>query len=477
MAQQSARQSATAAMEKAETVEIQRIETATALKEAQNQLQQKVEPFGIPLSPETASQLTARHDQWIEADKQTTELKQTISTLHATLAGQVEQIEQHEARIQKQTEQLEASRAAIEKRKTDRTTLFGDRDPDAVEQEAQTALDAARKETDAAKNQLNERKQALSLARQNFQSLEKRIQETQQQLDEAEPSFAAAMAAAGFESEAAWLSSRLEDAEQSKLEARAAELKHRHTRLAALEAEKSRQLQAERAQKHAETSPEEYEALVDSCNEHLQRIGTFKSRIEQNRQAAELHRNKLGELEKQQIECNRWNLLHDLIGSADGKKFRNFAQGLTFELMVSHANQQLSKMSDRYLLVRDKRQPLDLNVIDNYQAGEERPVKNLSGGESFIVSLSLALGLSRMASKTIRVDSLFLDEGFGTLDEDALETALEALAELKQDGKLIGVISHVGALKERIGTQINVETTSGGRSRLAGTGISTTIAK
>ncbi len=101
-------------------------------------------------------------------------------------------------------------------------------------------------------------------------------------------------------------------------------------------------------------------------------------------------------------------------------------------------------------------QPLELNVIDNYQAGEIRSTKNLSGGESFIVSLALALGLSQMASRNVRVDSLFLDEGFGTLDEDALETALETLAGLRQDGKLIGVISHVAALKERIGTQIEV---------------------
>ena len=105
------------------------------------------------------------------------------------------------------------------------------------------------------------------------------------------------------------------------------------------------------------------------------------------------------------------------------KLLRNFAQGLTFELMVSHANRQLEKMTDRYLLIRDEQQPLELNVVDNYQAGEIRSTRNLSGGESFIVSLTLALGLSRMASRKVRVDSLFLDEGFGTLDEDALDTA------------------------------------------------------
>jgi exonuclease SbcC len=139
-------------------------------------------------------------------------------------------------------------------------------------------------------------------------------------------------------------------------------------------------------------------------------------------------------------------------------------------LMVSHANRQLIKMTDRYLLVRDEAQPLELSVVDNYQAGEIRSTKNLSGGESFIVSLSLALGLSNMASRKVRVDSLFLDEGFGTLDEESLDTALETLAGLQQDGKLIGVISHVPALKERISTQIQVTPQAGGTSIISGPG-------
>ncbi|MBJ2355825.1 SbcC/MukB-like Walker B domain-containing protein, partial [Sphaerochaeta sp. S2] len=120
--------------------------------------------------------------------------------------------------------------------------------------------------------------------------------------------------------------------------------------------------------------------------------------------------------------------------------------------------------------IRDESQPLELNVVDNYQAGEVRSTKNLSGGESFIVSLTLALGLSQMASKKVRVDSLFLDEGFGSLDEETLETALEALSALQQDGKLIGIISHVSALKERINTQISITPLSGGRSTISGPG-------
>ncbi len=140
-------------------------------------------------------------------------------------------------------------------------------------------------------------------------------------------------------------------------------------------------------------------------------------------------------------------------------------------MMIHHANQQLQKLSDRYLLIRNNdAKSLEFNVIDDYQAGEIRSTKNLSGGESFIVSLALALGLSQMASKRVRIDSLFLDEGFDTLDEESLDTALGALASLQQDGKLIGVISHVPALKERISAQIQVTRQTGGRSLISGPG-------
>ena len=187
-----------------------------------------------------------------------------------------------------------------------------------------------------------------------------------------------------------------------------------------------------------------------------------RHKLIENKATKKLIKDKQTAIDAQKNECRRWENLHELIGSADGKKYRNFVQGLTFEMMIGHDNRQLKKMTDRYLLIRDDAQPLELNVIDNYQAGEIRSTKNLSGGESFIVSLALALGLSQMASKNVRVDSLFLDEGFGSLDEDALDTALETLASLQHDGKLIGVISHVAAIKERISTQIQVVPDTGG---------------
>ncbi|HLU69294.1 MAG TPA: SbcC/MukB-like Walker B domain-containing protein, partial [Fibrobacteria bacterium] len=203
-------------------------------------------------------------------------------------------------------------------------------------------------------------------------------------------------------------------------------------------------------------------------------LGGLRHQLRQNEEARDRLKNTQAALEAQARECRRWENLHELIGSADGKKYRNFAQGLTFDVMIGHANRQLQAMNDRYLLVRDREQPLELNVIDAWQAGERRSTRNLSGGESFLISLALALGLSRMASRNVRVDSLFLDEGFGTLDEDALETALDTLSGLQQEGKLIGVISHVEALKERIATRIRVTPQTGGRSTITGPGVSRT---
>ena len=196
----------------------------------------------------------------------------------------------------------------------------------------------------------------------------------------------------------------------------------------------------------------------------------MRGQLDAQRQLKSRQQESLLTLETQQSVCKRLNNLHLLIGSADGKKFRNFAQGLTFERMVALANLQLRKLTDRYLLFHDNTQSLELQVVDSYQADQVRSTRNLSGGESFLVSLALALGLSHTASRNVRVDSLFLDEGFGSLDEDTLQTALDTLSSLQQEGKLVSVISHIAALKEQIRTQIQVEPLTEGRSVLIGPG-------
>lgn len=169
----------------------------------------------------------------------------------------------------------------------------------------------------------------------------------------------------------------------------------------------------------------------------------------------------------QAAEADIWQRLDSLIGSAKGDKFRKFAQGLTLDHLLHLANLHLTRLHGRYLLRRKTTGELELDIVDGWQGEAVRDTRTLSGGESFLVSLALALALSDLVSHKTSIDSLFLDEGFGTLDADTLEIALNALDNLNASGKMIGIISHVEGLKERIATQILVEKGGGiGYSRL-----------
>jgi exonuclease SbcC len=173
------------------------------------------------------------------------------------------------------------------------------------------------------------------------------------------------------------------------------------------------------------------------------------------------------ELDQQRERQQIWASLNQLIGSADGAKFRSFAQGLTLELLVEHANVHLQDLARRYLLQRAPGSEMELQVVDREMGDEVRGVHSLSGGESFLLSLALALGLASLASDRVQVESLFIDEGFGALDADSLDMAIASLDALYSLGRQVGVISHVGALVERIGIKVEVAKQGGGRSRLA----------
>ncbi len=159
-----------------------------------------------------------------------------------------------------------------------------------------------------------------------------------------------------------------------------------------------------------------------------------------------------------------WEAMNGLIGSASGKKFRVFAQSLTLEALLAYANEHLQDLARRYRLQRVPRSDLELQVVDRDMGDEVRSVYSLSGGESFLVSLALALGLASLSSHSTQVESLFIDEGFGTLDQETLDIAIASLDTLQALGRKVGVISHVTTLVERIGTQIKVSPRSGGRS-------------
>lgn len=198
--------------------------------------------------------------------------------------------------------------------------------------------------------------------------------------------------------------------------------------------------------------------------------GKLEERYEQLQYVHQTQKTLLSDIETLKKDALVWQTLSGFIGCRTGKKYRDYVQELTLDALLYLANEYLAKITDRYSLVRGEN--LVINIADFYQGGTHRPSKTLSGGEVFLVSLSLALGLAAINSQNVQIDSLFLDEGFGTLDEETLEVALNALEKLQEQGKMIGIISHVGALKERIATKIMVNKQSAGVSVLSGAGVS-----
>jgi exonuclease SbcC len=448
------------------------------------EVERAVEPYGykdisLQSSEEMLAALTKRRSAHGERLQEKERLAKRLADLGSEKQKQQALLVEAEKNLAEREQLLRDKLAQRAELASQRQEFFGDRNPDSEEKRLADALKEAGERRDASWQEQNRLQAELVGLEEEIRKQTAAITAREAEIAELEPALHRRMTEAGFADEASFLQARLPKARLDELSRLVDALRQEEVEIQARRQDRVATLQLERDKRLTEKSldqiQEENAAVTMQLSELQKTLGALGQKLQQHIEQRQLQQARLQAIEMQKKECTRWERLHELIGSADGKKFRNFAQGLTFELMVAHANRQLQKMSDRYILVRDSGEPLELNVIDNYQAGETRSTKNLSGGESFIVSLALALGLSNMASRNVRVDSLFLDEGFGTLDEDALETALETLSGLQQDGKLIGIISHVPALKERIGTQIQVEAGNTGRSSLSGPGCSRVV--
>ena len=358
--------------------------------------------------------LRARLNAWQAQVKKKAEIEKQIADLDSEMKRLDAVIETQSTTLAEKRERLETLKKDHTIGSDERKALYGDKNPDNEELRLNKTVSDAEDAEKKARDRHNELHQRWNTAKTHIESLKKRIDQREPELRKLEIEFSTALAPAGFSDEVQFLEARLTAEQRDELSTKAKKLDDNQTDLKARQKDRETRLATEIAKMVTNKSLEEMEPQFkkyeDSLKDLRNIIAGLKHKLSENTAAKERIKAKQTAIEAQKKECHRWENLHELIGSADGKKYRNFAQGLTFEMMIGHANRQLQKMTDRYLLVRDDAQPLELNVVDNYQAGEIRSTKNLSGGESFIVSLSLALGLSHMASKNVRVDSLFLDE-------------------------------------------------------------------
>lgn len=394
-----------------------------------------------------------------------------------TLARASEAAAQAQKRSADQNEAAKAAETALSGKRARRADLFGETDPEKTHLALAESLRAARRSLQTRQSErdaLLTRMKELAASRSAREDEAKKLSEKRRA---AEAELQTLLREKGFARPEDALAAERSEAEIVRTETQARRLTEAR---AATEGEARQAQDAERREAERALTDESAQALgpqaelagkeAEEAARRLIEIETALKADEKRRTEAETMMNAIT---AQRARASEWAALSDLIGSADGKKFRTAAQKITFRILIRYANEAMQTMSGRYRLLVSGENGMSVDVADFDMGSRVRTSQNLSGGETFLVSLALALGLSRMGGENLRVDTLFLDEGFGTLDENTLNKALYALETLQSSsGKLIGVISHVQSVRDRIDAHITVKAHSGsGRSSLSGPGV------
>lgn len=420
--------------------------------------------------------------EWLETTRKECSLYDDKAKLLQTELGLISDIEkqhdQYKAVLSelnsqfaeaKQKQQSFMEQLAVQK--AERKRLFGDKDVSAEREKSAQNCEKRLLSYQGLQGSIAEIERNLSALQGKQQQLEQQKFEHKDQLDRLAHDWQQRLENSVFEDLPSFQQAHLDDVEIENLVSLKEETQKTKATLEAELKTAQSQLKELQAKDLPNLSLEELKALLDGLESEVeacsQRQGELTQILKTNAEQKQKHENLMREIEAQRQCYDDWSHLNSLIGSKDGKRFRVFAQGLTLDYLIQLANQRLEGLHARYYLVRSDIQGLELQVVDKWQADSHRDTRTLSGGESFLVSLALALALSDLVSYKTQIDSLFLDEGFGTLDRATLDIALDSLDQLNSQGKMIGVISHVDALKERIPVQIDIKKMSGlGYSRL-----------
>lgn len=427
------------------------IETATAILNDLKQRQQQFETRQAELDDLSSKLAIARNNATIfeDAVKQAKENLASESSAFDKASDEFEQIQ-----------------------KT-RASKFGDKN---VETEASTATSKKNEATVAYTKADNEFRNAENHCidlESRIKSTSESIAATAEKIVNASANFTSAITSKGFTDEAAYLAASMPEVEFSQLqlqkksidEALASATRLREEAIDAIE-----KIKSERSDDiPLQDLLDQKKAVEDELNALQQKSGAAQERV--NRYKMNLA--KLQELEKdlneKKAEAARWDAMGDWFGVKDGSDFATFVQGLTFKSLLKLANRHLQIVKDRFRLVAKGNLGFE---VDDAEFDTPRGISNLSGGEKFLISLSLALGIADFASRNVRVESLFMDEGFGTLDDMTLEDVMNCLRSQQREGKMLGIITHVESVVNSINQKIVLEAAQHGHSIIKGPGVS-----
>ncbi len=409
-----------------------------------------------------------RHTQ-IKVEKLETSISEkeaTLNTTNATLIDKEKQYQEHENNFDKTVETL----TELKKK---RTALFGNKSVDEEEKAEKVRISKAEKEITDFSEKEKEISTKLSRVTGIINSLSDSITKREKEIKESDRSFAEKLKENGFDSEESMKKAIL-GTEKIKAMKANEDIVNNNFIKASQSLEDAKKYLDKHRQEQTSVEPKDeilekqltIKAKIDEIRTRLTEINNTLAINEQNKNDYD---KLLKSFKAQEAVFARWQRMQEWTGKSDGSDLSVFVQSITFKYLLKLANKHLSQMKDRYKL--HAKEELGFEIIDSYYA-EPRPDSNISGGEKFLVSLALALGIAEFASKNVRIDSLFLDEGFGSLDNDVLNDVLTCLKREQKNGKLLGIITHVDAVVQSIDQRIEVTPTTNGHSKITGPGVS-----
>lgn len=431
------------------------------------------EKFELSEIDNICSELNDRSDEYrktqLKVEKLETSISEkeaTLNTSNAALGDKEIQYQEHENNFNKTVEAL----AELKKKRTD---LFGNKSVDEEEKAEKARITKAEKEITDLSEKEKEISTNLSRVIGIINNLSDSIAGREKEIKKSDRIFAEKLKENSFESEEAMKNALLDTDKIKSLQK-----KEDIVNNAFIKAQRSLEDAQKYLDKHRQeqTSVEPKEEILEkqlAIKAKIDEIRTRLIEIDKTLAINDQNKKEYDELQKrfkaQEAVFARWQQMHEWTGKSDGSDLSVFVQSITFKYLLKLANKHLSQMKDRYKLhAKDK---LGFEIIDSYYA-EPRPDSNISGGEKFLVSLALALGIAEFASKNVHIDSLFLDEGFGSLDSDVLNDVLTCLKREQKNGKLLGIITHVDAVVQSIDQRIEVKPTTNGHSIICGPGVS-----
>lgn len=426
-------------------------------------------------NPELFKRWIAKAAKYEELLESCREIENSLAIKKGTLPGLVESVERLEKSSREKSDQAAELQTELKTKQLQRDKLFGTKLVEIERKAYERLLSQLAEAKDQAYENLSKARSVQAAAEQRLKTAEQRSAEAEKNLLSAKTEWTDALKKEKFESEEDWRRARLDSEAINALHKEITDYKAQSRSAADRFSEADKKLEEKESQKLTDKSLEVLEAEKREASAEKEKLLEQKGELQKELKTDEEARIKRAgiedELKKLKHQVAVWDRLNTLVGSSSGDKYRRYVQSLVLLTLLKNANVELTKLHSRYRLAKGGGD-MEIKVIDSDLADQERPTDNLSGGETFIVSLALALGLAQMASNNVRIDSLFLDEGFGTLDDDSLEKALNALSSLNAQGKTVGLISHVDQIKERIPSKIVVRRSAQpGVSRLEGAGV------